>query len=169
MARAAKRVPLLTPDDFWCTLDMSGLPALVRCVADIAEVSLSEWEDAYPDDRRPHQAIAAARAWADDPCEAKEVAATKAAAASFEAFAWSGRGESSAAAAAHAALVAGASGIPEVFAYAVYGYAIEADADGDREQAYYEVFNRYAVQAELDACDRDAAAHEAPRAAEGQP
>ena len=49
--------------------DLCGrtLPALIA--ADWAERSLPKWESLYPDDRRPHEAIAAARAWAECPCD----------------------------------------------------------------------------------------------------
>ena len=60
------------------------LPA--RVAADFAERLLSKWEEQNPRDTRPRDAIAAARAWAECPCDAHRaeahVAATAAKAAS---------------------------------------------------------------------------------------
>lgn len=50
-----------------------------------AELCLKNYEDAYPEDKRPRQAIEAAKAWLDNPCEETESAAWSAA----ESAAWS--------------------------------------------------------------------------------
>lgn len=52
-----------------------------RVAADWAEHVLPLWEIEYPDDLRPHQAIAATRAWAACPCEEHGRAAADAATA----------------------------------------------------------------------------------------
>lgn len=46
------------------SMDETDRPALTLWAADCAERVLSLFEDRYPDDRRPRDAVGAARAWA---------------------------------------------------------------------------------------------------------
>tara|TARA_R110002072_G_scaffold150883_1_gene299545 strand:- start:1121 stop:1879 length:759 start_codon:yes stop_codon:yes gene_type:complete len=46
-----------------------GKTLLARVSADWAERTLNEWSREFPGDRRPHEAIEAARAWALHPCD----------------------------------------------------------------------------------------------------
>jgi hypothetical protein len=57
-----------------------GQPLMVTWACDCAERVLPVWEVKYPEDRCPHDAIAAARNWAANPCEETQQAADDAAA-----------------------------------------------------------------------------------------
>jgi hypothetical protein len=92
----------------------------VQWAAECAKRVLRHYEDRYPEDKRPREAIQAALKWAKDPTEANRVAAAYAAAAIANA----------ATAAAYAAAYAAADA-----AYAAYAYADAADAAADAAAA----------------------------------
>jgi hypothetical protein len=66
-------------DKLWVAFRLMTKAQAVAAAADIAESVLSVYEDKYPGDSRPREAIAAARAWVAAPTEANADAAAYAA------------------------------------------------------------------------------------------
>ena len=120
-----------------------GRPSVVRCAADWAERVLPAWERDRAGDGRPRVAIAAARAWADCPCEGHEAAAKAAADAASDASASAYAAAASASAYAYAACAAyaayaacaaaAAAYASATTAYAAYAAYVAADSDSERE------------------------------------
>ena len=89
-------------DALWCLRalpkELDGKIRLFNCL--IAERALQYWEKQYPDDKRPHEAIAVARKFAVGEATAKELAAAGAARAAAGAAAGAARAAAGAAAGA---------------------------------------------------------------------
>ena len=94
----------------------------VQWAAECAKRVLRHYEDRYPEDKRPREAIQAALKWAKDPTEANRVAAANAAIANAYAAADAAAAAYAAYAAANAAYAAADA------AYAAYAAAYAADA-----------------------------------------
>lgn len=86
-------------------------PLMVTWACDCAKRVLPVWEAKYPEDRRPHDAVAAARNWVANPCEETQQAAAYAA----NAAAWAA---------------------DDARAYALVAYASYAAADAANAAAY---------------------------------
>jgi len=129
-----------------------GRPSVVRCAADWAERVLPAWERDRAGDGRPRVAIAAARAWADCPCEGHEAAAKAAADAASDA--------SASAYAADAAYYASASAYAAAASASAYAYAACAAyaayaACAAAAAAYASATTAYAAYAAYVAADSD--------------
>ena len=96
-----------------------------------AELVIGEHEKKYPDDKRPRQAIEAAKAWLNDPTEENRQAASAAYAAAYAASAAYTAAYAASAAYAAASIASAASA-----AYAAYGAAYDAAAVLDKIEAW---------------------------------
>jgi hypothetical protein len=108
-------------------------PIAVRWAAECAQQVLNHYEDRYPDDKRPREAIDAALRWAKNPTETNAAAANAAAyayhayAATYAAAHAAHAAYAAADAAAHAAHAA-ANAAANAAAYAYHAYAAAANA-----------------------------------------
>jgi len=100
---------------------------IVLCAADIAESVLPIFEEKYPNDSRPREAIEAARAWSNGKgTNAAAAAAAAAAADTYAAYAYAAAADAAYAAAAASAAYAAYAAAADT--YAAYAYAAAADA-----------------------------------------
>jgi hypothetical protein len=150
IASLAEAFAKLERSDWWLWLARAyGIdldkPRLVTFAADCAERVLPKFEERYPADKRPREAIEAARAWVTCPSPETRAASANAAAAAHLA---------DAAAYAAAAYAAAASAASAAYAASAAADASAADADAAALKSKmppidFGVFARQAVAAEM--------------------
>jgi hypothetical protein len=96
----------------------------VQWAAECAKRVLRHYEDRYPEDKRPREAIQAALKWAKDPTEANRAATAAASNAAYAAYA--AATAANAASAAYAAATAAASNADAAYAAAIAAYVADA-------------------------------------------
>jgi hypothetical protein len=136
----------------------------VQWAAECARRVLKHYEDRYPEDKRPREAIQAALKWAKDPTEANRNAAADAAYAAYAAAA-SASADAAASASADASADAAASASADAYADAAAYAADAADAAATAAAyayAYAATYAAYAAYAAAsDAASASAAASDA--------
>jgi hypothetical protein len=178
IASLAEAFAKLPRGDWWLWLAQAyGIdldrPRLVTFAADCAEHVLPKFEDRYPDDKRPRQAIEAARAWVTCPSpETRFACAAAYAAANVAAAANAAANAAYAAYAAYAANAANAANAAYAAAYAANA-ANAANAAYAAPAAYAAAYAAttaafYAAAANAADADAAAAAYAAAYAADAE-
>jgi hypothetical protein len=160
IASLAEAFAKLERSDWWLWLARAyGIdldkPRLVTFAADCAERVLPKFEERYPADKRPREAIEAARAWVTCPSPETRATATAADAAAYAATATAAYADADAAAYAAAYAADAAANAAAAAANATAAYAAYAAADADAA-AYA---NAYAAAYAADAAAAAAAAN----------